>query len=614
MEILEQKRRIITIAIIAVALTGILIAAIVSAPLINRILSNASQAASNVADVKTENVRAILSLYQYLALQTSSRSEIARVLARHSAGQLSTADTKAFSEPRLQDAAKNIDNLAALIRFDAEGEELVRIGPIADILPSDIAIPEGIDIDTVQLTSGAGSLSLVSTSSPVTYNGEVVGTDVLLFTLTSLNHVFQTEDGTKICLLNSDRTKHITLNPETGSLETAPSDTCLADAENIKAGEYPEFFHSNTEDGTQVLAFLRPVDGCNWELYMHSNVSQVFGDVIRTVILSALAILLLSGLAALVVWRSLKPILHALVSQASQIARSSEELKLAYQVVEHTNEAIVISDPSFNIIKANPAFADAVGLSARSLRGKTLFEFLDTAQGELPLPKNIDRQLIAENAWQGDVWLKVRKGAPIPNLLTISPVRNNHGQIHQLIQTFSNISERVKAEKQMIRLAHFDRLTGLPNRAALDNHLDQAIHEARRGNGQFAVMFIDLDKFKPVNDTFGHQAGDELLLAVAQRLKHSIRNTDVVGRRGGDEFVIITAPINSEDKARHIAKKVLQVLNEPFHVQNHNIQISASIGVALFPDDGITAEDLLKKADTAMYEVKNSGRNDIAFT
>jgi diguanylate cyclase (GGDEF)-like protein len=165
----------------------------------------------------------------------------------------------------------------------------------------------------------------------------------------------------------------------------------------------------------------------------------------------------------------------------------------------------------------------------------------------------------------------------------------------------------------MVRLAHFDELTGLPNRVALENHLEQAIQQARRENGHFALMFLDLDKFKPVKDTYGHQVGDELLRNVGKRLKHCIRSSDVVGRRGGDEFVVITGPLHGDDDAKPIADKIVAVLNDTFHIQGHNVQIGASVGVALYPDDGLAAEDLLKQADAAMYRVKTSGRNAVAY-
>ena len=613
MDILEQKRRIITTAIIAVVLTGILIAALVSAPLIKQIHTKASQAAGSIADAKTESIGAIFSLHQDIARQTSSRSELARVLAEHSDGTVPAREVKAYSEPRLQDAAEGIDNLAVLVRYNARGEEVARIGPMADALPAELPAPDSTDIRTFQLATGAISPPLLSASNPVRFKGEVVGMDQLLFTVEALETVFQADDDSRVCLIDSARTKRLLLNRTTARLELASPDGCLVSKENLTSDEQTDFFRSTTDDGTRVLAFVRQVEGTNWELHMHSKISRVFGDVVRDITLSVLAILLLSGLAGLVVWRSLRPVLHALVSQASQIAKSTEELRLAYQVFEHTHEAIVISDTSLNIIRANPAFSEVTGQSVKAFKGKCVLEFLDTSQSADLFSQDIHRQLVAENAWQGEVWLKAQGGNPVPNLLTISPVRNERGQIHQLIQTFSNISERVKAEKQMIRLAHFDRLTGLPNRTALDNHLDQSIQRARREDNHFALMFLDLDKFKPVNDTYGHQAGDELLRIVAQRLKHCIRSGDVVGRRGGDEFVIITGPLQGEDNARHIAEKVVQVLNETFHVQNVNLQIGASVGVALYPDNGVTAEDLLKKADAAMYKVKSSGRNNVAF-
>lgn len=346
---------------------------------------------------------------------------------------------------------------------------------------------------------------------------------------------------------------------------------------------------------------------------MHSRVSRVFGDLIKDIVISVGLIMLLSAIAGIWVWRSLRPLVHALVDQASLIARSSEELRLAQQVFNHTHEAIAICDTRLRIIRVNPAFGDITGIEPKQLMGKKLLEFIDPAHCQEITHEAIHRHLVAENAWQGEVWLTAAGNSPSPNLLTVSPVRNARGQFQQLILTFSDITARVQAEKQMFRLAHFDRLTGLPNRSALETHLEQAIEQARRQHHHFALMFLDLDKFKPVNDTLGHQAGDELLRHVAKRLKHSMRANDVVGRRGGDEFVIITGALGNDDDALKIARKVIQILNKPFNIQGQSVQIGASVGIALYPDNGQTAEALLARADKAMYSVKTSGRNNLAF-
>lgn len=613
MDIQEQERRIITTAIVAVVLTGIVIAVVIAAPLINQMHTRAALDAVSVADAKTKNLQAIFDLHQDLAKQTASRSELARVLGEYARGDLNVDAVRDFSIPRLEDSARLIDNLAALVRYDADGNEIARVGPMASALPNTIPVPRQLDIQTYDFADSGSATPLMHTIAIIQVDGEMVGTDLLIFSLSSMTSVFEAQSHTQMCLVNNDRTRRVAFEPLTKTFDIRPSGSCLADKAGVSADQPGAFFRSALDDGTRVLAFMRPLHGYEWQVHMHSEITRVFGNVIRDIVLSILAILLLSVLAGLVVWRSLRLVVQAAVEQASQIARSTEELRLAYQVFEHTHESIVICDLSFNIIRANPAFADITGISSKTLKRKNLRDFLDTARGNHQLPENVHKQLIAENAWQGEVWLKMPDQSTFPNLLTLSPVRNNEGQITQLVLTFSDITERVNAEKQMIRLAHYDKLTGLPNRAALETHLEQAIEQARRDNGRFALMFLDLDKFKPVNDTYGHQAGDAVLRIVAKRLKHCIRSRDVVGRRGGDEFVVITGPLHHDDDARPIAEKMVAVLNDEFHIQGHHIQIGASVGVALFPNDGVTADDLLKAADGAMYRVKTGGRNAVAY-
>ncbi|WP_227663090.1 diguanylate cyclase domain-containing protein [Marinobacter halophilus] len=411
---------------------------------------------------------------------------------------------------------------------------------MANALPNTIPVPRQLDIKTYDFDETGFTNPLMHTIGTIQVDGEKVGTDLLLFFLDSMTSVFEAQSHTQMCLVNADRTRRVAFEPLTKTFEIRPADNCLANAAGVSTNRPGAFFRSALDDGTRVLAFMREIRGHEWEVHMHSEITRVFGNVIRDIAVSILAILLLSALAGMLVWRALRPVVQAAVEQASQIARSTEELRLAYQVFEHTHESIVICDPSFNIIRANPAFIDIAGISSKALKRKNLRDFLDTARGNHQIPEHVHKQLIAENAWQGEVWLKMPDQSTFPNLLTLSPVRNSDGKISQLVLTFSDITERVNAEKQMIRLAHYDKLTGLPNRASLETHLEQAIEQARQDNGRFALMFLDLDKFKPVNDTYGHQAGDEVLRIVAKRLKHCMRSSDVVGRRGGDEFVVIT--------------------------------------------------------------------------
>ncbi|MGO1234099.1 MAG: diguanylate cyclase domain-containing protein, partial [Marinobacter sp.] len=321
----------------------------------------------------------------------------------------------------------------------------------------------------------------------------------------------------------------------------------------------------------------------------------------------------LSGVSGLLVKRALKPLVHTLSNQAEEIARSSEELRLAYQVFEHTHEMVVISDLSLNIIRANPAFIDVTGLPGRKVVHKKVTDFLVSEMAEQEIVYWLQTQLATEKMWQGEVWLQTAKGRATPFLVTVSAVTDSQGTAQQYVLTFTDITERVKSETRIRQLAHHDELTGLPNRAALEQHLRQTIDQCHTTGTRFAVLCLDLDKFKPVNDIYGHQAGDEILVNVAKRLTNCLREGDFVGRRGGDEFQIITGPLRRPEDARPVAEKVVAVLNETFEIKGHIVDIGASVGVALYPDDGVTAMDLVNSADAAMYQVKASGRNAVGF-
>jgi diguanylate cyclase (GGDEF)-like protein/PAS domain S-box-containing protein len=534
-------------------------------------------------------------------------------MVEYNRGNLALADLRTFSRPRLDDAAKNIDNLAAIVRFDASGAEVVRVGPLDDQLPADLPMPSGLDIQSYPVGVNNEARPLLHVIAAIRVDEQIVGYDLLLFELSSLIPIFRVDADSSLCLLDVERTRRLIWTEGSHQFQLTTPNGCLAEQEGIDYKPDLDFFQASLPDGTRVLAFIRLVEGYGWEIHMNARTSSVFGKVIEDIVISVVLILMLSALAGTMAWRSLMPIVHALVNQASQIARSTDELRLAQQVFNHTHEAIVICDTGLQVIRANPAFNEITGATTKTLRNTNLMAFIDSDRCKEIDREEIHRHLVAENAWQGEVWLTGPDNDPFPNLLTVSPVRNARGQIQQLILTFSDITARVQAEKQMFRLAHFDKLTGLPNRTALETHLEQAIEQARRQHHHFALMFLDLDKFKPVNDTMGHQAGDELLRNVARRLKHSIRANDVVGRRGGDEFVIITGPLTNDADAQPIARKMIQVLNEPFHIQGQTVHIGASVGIALYPDNGQNAEQLLATADKAMYSVKTSGRNNLAF-
>lgn len=291
-----------------------------------------------------------------------------------------------------------------------------------------------------------------------------------------------------------------------------------------------------------------------------------------------------------------------------QIERE-EAQRLASMVLNTVEEAVMVMDTDLNIINVNPAFTKITGFTAKEVLGKNP-RILSAGKHTIEFGKEISDALRINGIWQGEIWDRHKNGETFIKWLTTKAVRNDKGTLTHYLGVFSDISERKAIENQMKRLAHHDTLTDLPNRTLFNDRLQQAMNKARRDKGRLALKFIDLDKFKPVNDTYGHAVGDQLLKEVAIRLLGCVRESDTVSRIGGDEFVILLPIIEGEQDARLIADKVLLALSEPFELGEHNLSISSSIGIAIYPEHGDDELTLTKNADLAMYHAKHGGRNN----
>ena len=224
------------------------------------------------------------------------------------------------------------------------------------------------------------------------------------------------------------------------------------------------------------------------------------------------------------------------------------------------------------------------------------------------------QQLAAHGTWQGEICNHRKNGKTYFEWLSIKRVTNSKGAVTHFVSVFSDITVRKANEQHMRRLAHFDHLTGLPNRSLFSDRLDRGIAQSQRDHKKMALMFVDLDKFKPVNDDLGHAVGDQLLKTAAQRLlKCAQRASDTVSRIGGDEFVVLMSELSSIHDAMEVATKIRDALSQPFELEQHIVLISASIGVAIYPDHGTSSATLMSNADAAMYHSKESGHNDVVL-
>lgn len=302
----------------------------------------------------------------------------------------------------------------------------------------------------------------------------------------------------------------------------------------------------------------------------------------------------------------------SLQKSVHEVREGQEQLRLSAQVFINSMEAIVITDIKNNIIQVNKAFTEITGYSPEEAIGKNP-RILKSGQHSPEFYRSMWEILLKTGSWQGEMMDRRKNGEIYPKWLSITVVRDEKGDISNYIALFSDITERKASYERIQYLAHFDALTDLPNRTLLNDHLDLSIAVARRSQTQFAILFLDLDRFKNINDSLGHHAGDLLLQLVSERLKSCAREMDTVARLGGDEFVILLSSISEPNDAARVAQKVVDAIAVPFMLDGNEVNIGTSIGIGIYPDNGQDRPTLIKNADAAMYHAKESGRNNFQF-
>ncbi len=293
--------------------------------------------------------------------------------------------------------------------------------------------------------------------------------------------------------------------------------------------------------------------------------------------------------------------------------RSEAEAKvqLAAKVFEHSKEGIMVSDADGNIVSVNHGFTEITGYSQQEVLGKNP-ALLASGRHDRGFFAAMWESVLTLGSWQGEVWNRRKSGVIYPAWLTITCMRNEAGEVSNYIGIFSDISERKMAEERIQHLAHYDALTDLPNRVLFRDRLEQAIIKSQRSNEKLAVIFLDLDRFKQINDTLGHSVGDRLLQVVATRLLECVRGQDTVSRQGGDEFLVML-PGATPEGAAMVAQKMLMALAAPCLIDGHDLRVTPSIGISMYPEDAKDIDALVKLADVAMYHAKDLGRNNYQF-
>ena len=293
-------------------------------------------------------------------------------------------------------------------------------------------------------------------------------------------------------------------------------------------------------------------------------------------------------------------------------ALAEDRIRLHAAALHSSRDGMIVLDRTHTFVSINPAFSDITGyLEEDAVGQKPDFLFPDNPSD---LINEMRRDIRRTGSWQGEAWCQRKSGELFSTKLSVSAVRNNKGQPTHFVAVLTDITQLKQTEARLARMAHYDPLTELPNRAMIHQRLDHAVNLARRHQTLVGVVFVDLDNFKTVNDSLGHAAGDTLLKLVAERLRQRVRQEDTLGRLGGDEFILVLEHLRHPQQAAHVAQAVIDTLAAPFHLADgQDVYVRASIGISLFPNDGEEASELIRDADAAMYQAKRQGRNAFRF-
>lgn len=301
----------------------------------------------------------------------------------------------------------------------------------------------------------------------------------------------------------------------------------------------------------------------------------------------------------------------SLAALAIDKSRINEELQLALLVYQNSSEAMMVTDKNGTILTINAAFTRLTGCSQEEAIGKNPQTFGNDHVHAFY--SHVWQQLDSHGHWEGEIVDTRMNGETYTRWLTVNTIFNKDSSVHRRVVLFYDITEKKKTEELIWQQANFDALTGLPNRRMFHDRLEQDMKKAHRDHGRLALLFLDLDRFKEINDTLGHSMGDQLLKEAGKRLLNCVRDTDTVARLGGDEFTVILVGIQNTASVERIAEEILAKISEPFHLGDEQAYVTTSIGITLYPDDADTRDALIKNADQAMYVAKQHGRNRCSY-
>ncbi|MBL6987912.1 MAG: EAL domain-containing protein [Methylobacter sp.] len=306
---------------------------------------------------------------------------------------------------------------------------------------------------------------------------------------------------------------------------------------------------------------------------------------------------------------------HQILMTLTDITRQKQsegKLSMASVIFNNIGEGIFVTDSDKKIISVNEAFTTITGFTQKDVYGKSA-HFLHSKKNNILINDELNNSTRGVNSWQGEIWRRHKVSMDFPSWTTVSEIKDSSGDVAHYVHVFMDITHFKKTQDHLGFLAYHDPLTKLPNRLLLKDRIDHSLQNALREGSQAAVLFLDLDRFKGINDTYGHAVGDGLLREAAKRIKNLVRKEDTVSRYAGDEFVVFMENIPDAKNPAKLAQKLIDTFNAPVYIKGYRLKISISVGISLFPQDGKDTDTLIKNADAAMYRAKKEGRNNFQY-
>ena len=600
-------RHLLIYSVIAVFTISSLIAAASFYPLYRHLRSEREQSLTRLVQTRARNIEQVLRHFQDVAWQITSRSAIRRSLERYNAGETTLQELVAFTTGKLGDALLLSDNVAAIARYDARGQQVVQVGlPVPrDFWLVPPASTTSAHLGTPFQRNGRPYLSIqVPIVDPTSQSP--AGTDVVLFDARELERIRRDPGG----LEGSGRISLGKRAEDEFHLFDMDRDSPIGDplrAALVQAATHNRDELIQTPKGMLIVG--APVNIDDWMVLLSKHSDEVYQPLYWQMLPVGALILFLVASQAAGLLLLLRPLAGQALVGIQQLAIISQQLRAT---CEQSPVSIVITDPRGTIEYVNPRFEAVTGYRAEEVVGHST-RMLGYGRTPVEQYQDLWQTITAGRVWRGRLCNRKKNGELFWESESISPIFDEQGRITHFVGVREDITLRKHQEDDLSFQANYDTLTNLPNRLSALDRLRQAIAHAQRNHNRVALLFLDLDHFKHINDTLGHDAGDEVLKLLATRLGNCLRDSDTLARLGGDEFLLVLPDLTEAAQAESVARKLLLAATSPLLVQQQTVSVAASIGIALYPDDATTVNDLLRHADAAMYSAKDAGRDTFRF-